>query len=43
MNSLNPQIESNREIIELDFKGFAKGIYYIHFKESLKTIKICLI
>lgn len=43
MNSLNPQIESNREIIELDFKGFAKGIYHIHLIDNNQTIKICLL
>jgi hypothetical protein len=38
-----PQSELNRDEIILDFKGFAKGIYYIHFIESLKTIKICVL
>jgi len=43
MKILIPHIESNREIIELDFRGLAKGIYQVHFVENSKTIKICVI
>jgi putative effector of murein hydrolase LrgA (UPF0299 family) len=43
MKILIPYCESNREIIELDFRGFAKGIYQIHFVENGQTIKICVI
>ena len=43
MRILIPHLDSNREIIELDFKGFAKGVYQIHFIENGQTIKICVI
>ncbi len=42
MRILIPHLDSNREIIELDFKGFAKGVYQIHFIENGQTIKICV-
>ena len=32
-----------REKIELDFKGFAKGIYYIQCPQVEQTFKICVL
>jgi hypothetical protein len=43
MKILIPHIESNREIIELDLRGFAKGVYQIHFIENGQTVKIYFI
>jgi hypothetical protein len=43
MKIIIPETALARDEIILDFKGYAKGIYYIHFIESLKTIKICVL
>jgi hypothetical protein len=43
MRIVIPHIDSKIEFIELDFKGFAKGIYQVHFIEKGQTIKICLL
>ena len=29
--------------IQLDFRGFAKGVYQIHFIENGQTVKICVL
>jgi hypothetical protein len=33
----------NRDELQLDLKGYAKGVYYIQFTEVLQTFKICVI
>ncbi len=43
MEILIPYSESNSEKIKLDFRGFARGIYHIHFFENGQTIKICVL
>jgi hypothetical protein len=43
MRILVPYIDSNGEIVVLDFKGFAKGVYQIHFINNGQTVKICVL
>ncbi len=43
MKVIVPQIENTVDEIQLDFKGFAKGIYYIQSPQVQQTFKICVI
>jgi hypothetical protein len=43
MKILVNELQINRDEIQLDFDGFAKGIYSIHFGENAQTVKICVL
>jgi hypothetical protein len=43
MRIVVPYCGLNSNERQLDFKGFAKGIYHIHFIENGQTVKICVL